>query len=84
MKEAVKRSSNTKIGIRFEIGISFAVIASIAIMALETFALPADLMRALFVADVMLSLLFLAEYLYRLATAENRRGYMTSFFGIMI
>ena len=58
---------------RFEIAISVAVVASIAIMALETFALPAGLKEALFVADVMLSLLFVAEYLIRVATAEDKR-----------
>ena len=68
---------------RFEIAISVAVVASIAIMALETFALPAGLKEALFVADVMLSLLFVAEYLIRVATAEDKRAYMTSFFGII-
>ena len=39
--------------------------------------------QALFVADVTLSLVFVAEYLFRVATAENRRGYVTSFFGII-
>jgi len=68
---------------RFEILVSIAVFASIAIMALETFALPESLREALFVADAALSLLFLAEYLVRIATAENRRGYVTSFYGII-
>ena len=68
---------------RFEIAISVAVVASIAIMALETFALPTGLKEALFVADVILSLLFVAEYLIRVATAEDKRTYMTSFFGII-
>ena len=60
-----------------------AVVASIVIMALETFALPEGVAQALFVADVTLSLVFVAEYLFRVATAENRRGYVTSFFGII-
>lgn len=68
---------------RFEIVVSVAVFASIAIMALETFALPDGLNHALFVADAALSLVFLAEYLYRIATAEDRRGYVTSFYGII-
>ena len=68
---------------RLEIALSVAVVASIAIMALETFALPAGLAQALFAADVTLSLVFVAEYLFRVATAENRRGYVTSFFGII-
>ena len=29
------------------------------------------------------SLIFLAEYLYRIATAENRRGYISCFYGII-
>ena len=68
---------------RFEIAVSIAVFASIAIMALETFALPERLREALFIADATLSLVFLVEYLYRLATADNRRGYVTSFYGII-
>ena len=68
---------------RFEITISIAVFASIAIMALETFSLPADLKEALFVADVTLSLMFVAEYVYRIVTAENKRAYVTSFYGII-
>ena len=68
---------------RFEIVMSVAVIASIVIMALETFALPTGLKEALFVADAALSLAFVAEYLFRVATAENKRAYITSFFGII-
>ncbi len=68
---------------RFEMVISVAVFTSIAIMALETFALPAGLNEALVVADVTLSLVFVAEYLFRVATAENKRGYITSFYGII-
>ena len=68
---------------RFEITISIAVFASIAIMALETFSLPAGLKEALFVADVTLSLMFVAEYVYRIVTAENKRAYVTSFYGII-
>ena len=68
---------------RFEIVISVAVIASIVIMALETFALPTGLKEALFVADALLSLAFVAEYLFRVATAENKRAYITSFYGII-
>ena len=52
-------------------------------MALETFALPAGLIEALFVADITLSLMFVAEYIFRMATAENKRGYVTSFYGII-
>ena len=68
---------------RFEMAISVAVVASIAIMALETFDLPAGLKDALLIADAMLSLAFIAEYLLRVATAESKRGYMTSFYGVI-
>ncbi len=68
---------------RFELAISVAVLASIAIMALETFDLPTGLKETLFVADALLSLVFVVEYIYRVATAENKREYMTSFFGII-
>ena len=72
-----------KIGTRFEIASSIAVFASIAVMALETFDLPAGLKEALFVADASLSLLFLAEYIFRIASAEDKRAYVTSFYGII-
>lgn len=68
---------------RFEIASSIAVVASIAIMGLETFDHAPELTHALFVADIALSLAFVAEYLYRIATSENKRGYMTSFYGLI-
>lgn len=74
---------NPKDNTRFEIASSAAVIASVVIMALETFDFPADLMRALFIVDVALSLLFVLEYIYRFATADDKRGYVTSFYGIV-
>ena len=68
---------------RFEIAISIAVFASIAIMALETFTLPTGVKEALFAADVALSLVFVVEYLFRIATAKDKRAYVTSFYGII-
>ena len=67
----------------FEIAVSLAVFASIVIMALETFALPIAVKDALLIADVALTLIFLAEYIYRVTTAESKRGYVTSFYGII-
>lgn len=77
------RTIDYEISARFEIAISIAVFASIAVMALETFALPDGLKQALFFADVLLSLIFVGEYLYRIAKAEDKRTYMTSFFGVV-
>ena len=74
---------NRKDNIRFEIAVSIAVFASISIMALETFSFPADVKAALFVADAALSLIFVVEYLFRIARAENKRAYVTSFYGII-
>ena len=71
------------IGKRFEMASSAAVITSIVIMALETFSLPEAALELLFAADIALSLLFLLEYLFRLATAENKRRYATSFYGVI-
>ena len=68
---------------RFEIFVSLAVVASIAVLALETFALSAKLQDALFVADLFLSVTFLVEYTLRIATADNKRKYVTSFYGII-
>ncbi len=68
---------------RFEIASSTAVFASIAIMGLETFGFAPGVKEALFVADVALSLFFVAEYIYRIARAENKRAYVTSFYGII-
>ena len=74
---------NLAISARLEIALSVAVVASITIMALETFALSERVAHALFVADVILSLVFVAEYIFRFATAESKRGYVTSFFGLI-
>ena len=68
---------------RLEIAISIAVFASIAIMALETFSLPDDWIHLLFLADVTLSVIFVIEYVLRILTAENKRAYITSFYGLI-
>ena len=68
---------------RFEILVSIAVVASIIVMALETFALPSHIIESLIVIDMLLSLGFVVEYLYRIARADSKRGYMTSFYGII-
>ena len=74
---------NIKDKARFEITTSVAVFASIAIMALETFSFPTDVKAALLFADAALSLIFVVEYIFRIATAENKRAYVTSFYGII-
>ena len=66
-----------------EIVVSIAVFASIAVMGLETFSLPDGMKHTLFVADVMLSIFFVIEYVWRVATSNNKRGYITSFYGII-
>ena len=68
---------------RLEIAISIAVFASIAIMALETLSLPDDWIHALFLADVTLSVIFVIEYVLRILTADNKRAYVTSFYGLI-
>ena len=68
---------------RFEIVSSIAVVTSVAIMAIETFDLPPGLKHALYVADITLSLAFVAEYLFRIASADNKRRYLTSFYGLI-
>lgn len=74
---------NEKNNARFEIASSIMVFASIAVMALETFTLPDRLKETLFAVDVTLSLVFVAEYIFRVAVAENKRGYVTSFYGLI-
>ena len=68
---------------RFEIVVSVAVFTSITIMALETFSFPNDLVHALFLADIFLSMIFVVEYFLRILTAGNRRAYITSFYGVI-
>ena len=77
------RADHSKTRVRFEVVSSVAVLASIIVMALETFELPAELAESLLAADIALSLGFLVEYGLRVATAENKRRYMTSFYGII-
>ena len=74
---------DSRVRVRFEIVSSVAVFASIIVMALETFDLPAELAESLLVLDILLSLGFLAEYGLRVATAESKRRYITSFYGII-
>lgn len=74
---------NEKNNARFEIASSIIVFASIAVMALETFTLPDRLKEILFAVDVTLSLVFVAEYIFRVAVAENKREYVTSFYGLI-
>ena len=74
---------NVKDNARFEIASSIAVFISIAVMALETFAFPDSLQKMLFAVDVILSLVFVVEYIFRIAAAENKRGYVFSFYGII-
>ncbi len=74
---------NEKNNARFEIASSIIVFASIAVMALETFTLPDRLKAILFAVDVTLSLVFVAEYIFRVAVAENKREYVTSFYGLI-
>ena len=68
---------------RLEIAITIAVFASIAIMAMETFSLPDEWIHLLFLADVTLSVIFVIEYVLRIFTAENKRAYVTSFYGLI-
>ena len=68
---------------RFEIAVSVAVFASIGVMALETFSLPDDVEHAIFAADIILSMIFVLEYILRILTAENKRAYITSFYGVI-
>lgn len=68
---------------RFEIASSIMVFVSIAIMALETFALPDILKEIILAVDIALSLVFVAEYIFRVTVAENKREYVTSFYGII-
>ena len=68
---------------RFEAASSAAVILSILVMAAETFFPPDHIPEFLVFANIALSALFLLEYLYRIASAENKRAYITSFYGII-
>ena len=83
LQYGTRSTMNEKNNARFEIASSIMVFASIAVMALETFALPDRLKEILFAVDVTLSLIFVAEYIFRVAVAENKRGYVTSFYGLI-
>lgn len=69
--------------LHFEIFASAAVIASIVVMALETFAFPPHVRELLLALDISLGLFFVAEYLLRIATAQDKRAYITSFYGMI-
>ena len=80
---AAVKVKNEKNNARFEMASFIIVFASIAVMALETFTLPDYLREILVDVNNILSLVFVAEYVFRLATAENKRGYVTSFYGLI-
>ncbi len=74
---------DTNSNLRFEIASSLAVVLSIVIMALETFELPEDLQNLFFSIEIILTVYFVAEYVLRIVIAENKREYLSSFYGLV-
>ena len=52
-------------------------------MALETFDLTEGLKESLILIEIVLTVLFAAEYVMRIVMAKNKRGYLLSFYGIV-
>lgn len=76
-------SMDTNSNVRFEIASSLAVVLSIVIMALETFELPEGLKNLFFSIEIILTVYFVAEYVLRIVIAENKREYLSSFYGLV-
>ncbi len=74
---------DTNSNVRFEIASSLAVVLSIVIMALETFELPEGLKNLFFSIEIILTVYFVAEYVLRIVIAENKREYLSSFYGLV-
>ena len=62
----------------------FLIIASILSISIETLpGLSEEMIFAFLVAEVVITVLFLIEYVWRIMTAESKFGYITSFYGII-
>lgn len=79
----VQRSDNLA-GRSFDLIILFLIIYSIITLSIET--LP-DLSKSTFeflkISETVVTLLFTGEYLLRIITADNKRGYIFSFYGFI-
>ena len=74
---------DTNSNVRFEIASSLAVVLSIVIMGLETFELPEGPKNLIFSIEIILTVYFVAEYVLRIVIAENKREYLSSFYGLV-
>ena len=76
--------SDTRAGRAFDIGILALIIYSIITLSLETLpGLSSGAERLLRVSEIVVTLLFTAEYVLRIATSLEKRKYIFSFFGII-
>ncbi len=68
---------------RLELVMIALVILSVTLMVLETLPELAHLAEVFAALDAVLLLVFVVEYLLRIALAERRRGYILGFYGII-
>jgi voltage-gated potassium channel len=77
-------ASNTKVGHRFEVFVTWAIILSVVVVVLETVeVLGENFIHIFMMIEWGFTVLFTLEYMMRLYAAENRWKYATSFFGII-
>lgn len=77
-------NTDSRAGRIFDLGVLALVLFSMITLAVETLpGLSANAYRVLGISEVVVTVLFTVEYVLRVATAENRWRYISSFYGIV-
>ncbi|MCY4574471.1 MAG: ion transporter, partial [Gemmatimonadetes bacterium] len=76
--------TDTRGGRAFDVVLMVAILASVLVVMLDSVdTITADYHNFLYVAELVLTILFTLEYAGRLASVESKRRYALSFFGII-
>ena len=78
------RYPDTPAGRAFEAAVLFLILASIAVMSLETLpGLSANAIYLFGLLEISITLAFTLEYMLRVAAARDKRAYVLSFYGLV-
>ena len=76
--------TNTRAGRVFDLCVLVLILYSIVTLSIETLpGLSNETVRFLSISEIVVTLLFTAEYLLRIATSEKKLSYIFSFYGII-
>lgn len=82
--KTVIEQSDTTAGRVFDLAIHFLIVVSVITFSIETIPNLSDsTTRILSIVEMLVVSIFLLEYLLRVYVADNRRGYIFSFYGII-